>query len=136
MKRISVDKPGEGRIQWKKLGKGFFRLPNRIIKPGQVFWAHPDEIPVEFGDAIVPLVPEDLKEEVPVETSLKRRTRRMSEPSQELPVEEVVEKPVYNIVRRNETSPWYDLFDAEGKKMNAKALRLEEAEEFKESLEE
>ena len=75
--------PGEGKIQWRKLGRGFFRLPNRIIKPGEVFWARPDEIPLAFRDMIVPIDSKELKEQPkaparPVRTPIEvRQARRM-----------------------------------------------------------
>lgn len=49
------------RIQWKKLNGGFFRMPNRIIKQNQLFWATPEEIPLAFRDTIVPVHPEELQ---------------------------------------------------------------------------
>lgn len=142
----SVDKPGDGRIQWRKLGRGFFRLPNRIIKPGQIFWAHPSEIPEAFRDTIIPVDAKELKEEkktqLPTRASLQaRREQRMVRRNtilQQKKEEETIDavKPKYNIIARGEGSPWYDIFDENGKQMNAKALRLEKAEEFKKSLEE
>jgi hypothetical protein len=138
--------PGEGKIQWRKLGRGFFRLPNRIIKPGEVFWARPDEIPFAFRDTIKPVDASELKEKTkvpsrPVKTPVdvrKQRMMRRAPVAKQNKEEEITDaiKPVYSIVSRGEGSPWYDIFDENGKQMNAKALRKEKAEEYKKSLEE
>lgn len=142
-----VGTPGEGKIQWKKLGRGFFRLPNRIIKPGQIFWARPNEIPQAFRDTIVPVDPKELKEQPKtpirsgrtiVEVRQERRMVRRNPAPEEKKAEEIVDavKPKYTITPRTEGGTWYDIFDEKGKKMNAKALHLDKAEEFKKSLEE
>jgi len=46
----------EGKIQFQKLGGGSFKLDRRTkIKPGQKFWAFPEQIPVNFRDTVVPV---------------------------------------------------------------------------------
>lgn len=95
----------DGKIQWKKIGGGSLRFGNKIIKPGQEFWAFEEEIPLAFRDVIKPL--SDLP-----------KTK----------VEKVEAKPLeFTLKRRSETSPWWDIIDLNGKKVNEKALRLEEA---------
>lgn len=146
MKRI-IGTPGEGKIQWKKLGRGFFRLPNRIIKPGDVFWARPNEIPQAFRDTIVPVDPKELKEQPKtptrsgqtiVDVRQARKMVRRNPIPEEKKVEEITDaiKPKYTIIPKTEGSTWYDIFDGKGKKINVKALSLDKAEEFKKSLEE
>lgn len=110
MKRTTAT---EGRIQWKKLGRGSLRLGNgKIIKPGQEFWAFEEEIPLAFRDLIKPLgdLPKTKVEKVeaaPLEFTLKRRSK---------------------------TSPWWDVMDLNGKKMNEKALRLDGANKLIDEL--
>jgi len=106
----------EGEIQWRKMGGGFLHLPNRIIKPGDVFFARPADIPKAFRDTVIPLDKEELRsvEENPVELIL-------------------VNKPEYTKVKR-EGSNWWDIVDAQGKVINEKALREPQAEEYLQSL--
>ena len=51
MERIEDD----GKITFKKIGGGALRWGNKLIKPGQVFRARPDEIPENFKDVIIPM---------------------------------------------------------------------------------
>ena len=66
MKR-SKEVVDDGTILWKKVGGGSFRMPGKIIKPGQKFRARPDQIPAGFRDVVIPLekIPDgkDIKEE-------------------------------------------------------------------------
>lgn len=39
-------------FRWRKLGGGSLRLPNRIIKPGEIFTAAAEELPKSFMDAL------------------------------------------------------------------------------------
>jgi len=82
----------------------------KIIKPGQVFEAFEDEIPVGFRDVIIPLEPIPAKEEVHVE-----------------PV-----PPEYTLKHRS--GGYYWIVDSNGKTMNEEALKKEEAEELIEKL--
>lgn len=43
------------KVRFQKLGGGSFRLPGRIIKPNQFFWAYPEEIPQAFRDSVKPV---------------------------------------------------------------------------------
>lgn len=131
--------PGEGKIKWKKHGRGFFRLPNLIIKPNDVFWAHPDQIPKAFRDTIIPVNHLDLKEDKPpqVKTDTPARREHLQRRRANAPVKQedlVAVKPVYTKVSRGEGNPWFDIFDANGKKLNEKALRSEQADEYMKSL--
>lgn len=102
--------PDEGKVKWRKTGGGSFRTRNgKIIKPNQVFMAHPDDIPEGFRDVIVPVHPED--------PSFKPEKPR---------------NPKYEIV--SGTLGWYNVIDENGKQMNEKQLRQDKAEELVESL--
>lgn len=56
---IKDEKPKEGQVKFHKEGGGAFAVTidgrRRIIKPGQSFYAHPDEIPAAFRDVVVPV---------------------------------------------------------------------------------
>jgi hypothetical protein len=106
-----------GKIQWKKMGGGFLRLPNRIIKPGDIFWASINEIPSAFRDQIIPLDINDLKK------------------GEDKPAEEIIPEVVslYTKVQRPDTN-WYDIFDAQNKRVNEKALREDQVDDYLKSL--
>lgn len=96
--------PNDGKIKWRKIGAGVFRMKNKIIKPNQTFMARPDEIPETMRDIIIPL--DTLPEEKPVE-----------------PI-----NPGYSL--KGKGAGWYDVVDGRGKAMNEKSLRLEEAKKL------
>lgn len=99
---------GEKR-KWKRLGNKSFRMANgRIIKPGQIFEATEEEIPKAFRDLIV------LAEPAPPEPSLS------------------VSSAGYQI--RHRGSNWYDILDPQGKVVNEKALRQDEARKMLDDL--
>lgn len=99
-----------GAIRWKKLGGGSLRLDNHIIKPGQIFTARKDEIPEKFLNSLQALAPipeseMDKNEPVPSKYTLKERGNN-----------------------------WYDVVNADGKPLNEKALRKDQADELLKSL--
>jgi len=99
----------EGAVRWRKVGGGSFRMRNgKIIKPNQVFWATPEEVPMGFRDTIIPL--SELPEEKPTE----------------------IIYPTYQIQVR--TPGWFDIVDQAGKVINEQALREDKAKEMLERL--
>ena len=106
----------DGKIRWVKEGRGVFRLKNHIYRPGEVFWAHPNEISSQFRDLIKPVDP--LPVEPPVEDSV---------------ANQLIVKSAYTKVKR-ESSNFWDIFDGEGKQLNEKALREEQADDYLISL--
>ena len=67
-------------IRWRKTAKsGTFRMPGKIIKPGQTFTARPSQIPMAFRDTIKPLDPLLKKEDKPVVSSTAYRMEFWSE---------------------------------------------------------
>ena len=97
------------KTKWKKLGGGSFRLRSgRIIKPNQTFDASPDEIPAAFRDIVVPVTP------LPPAPKLD------------------VQAGAYQL--RHRGSNWYDILDGQGKVVNEKALRQDEARKIIEGL--
>lgn len=99
------------KIRWKKMGGGSFRLfSGKIIKPGQVFRANEEEIPVSFRDVVTPL--------------------------DDLPPEEkaaALEPQVYEILHKG-AGRWVVL-NPEGKIINDGYLTREEALKLKDELE-
>lgn len=59
----------DGRIHYKKVGRGSFRFNGKIIKPGQTFMAYPHEIAKTFADLIIPL--DEIKETPPEQIKVK-----------------------------------------------------------------
>jgi hypothetical protein len=106
----------DGKIRFRKEGRGVFRHRGHIYRPGEIFWAHPSEISMQFRDMIKPVDPAELPVDGLVDVK-----------------EELVIKPAYTKVKR-ETSEFWDIFDGEGKQVNEKALRKEQADEYLESL--
>lgn len=114
---ITTGPRADGKIPFRKEGRGVFRHRGHIYRPGEVFWAHPNEISMQFRDMIKPVNPADL----PVEGSVADVK------------EELVIKPAFTKKKR-ETSEFWDIFDGEGKQVNEKALREEQANDYLESL--
>ena len=125
-KSNTVQNAGEGKVRWKKIGGGSFRIGNRIIKPGESFSAFPSEIPKAFRDVVIPLngdvvfKDEKKKEELAKQTGGK--------------------KPAF-IIEKREGSPWWDVFNVQEvdgkevrKKVNEKGLIEEKANKLKEDL--
>lgn len=99
------------KLKWRKLGGGSFRLANgRIIKPNQVFDASIDQIPEAFRDTVIPVDPESLPKETPIQ----------------------VASPGYKVV--SPSPGWYNVVDSQGKKVNEKALRQDQAQKLVEQL--
>lgn len=106
-RNIVVEKP-----RWKHTGGGFFVLrDHRIIKPGQIFQAFEYEIRPAFRDTI-------------------KLIEKLPEAERDLIIPAI--KPVYSLRKRG--GQWWDVIDANGKVINTKALKKEDAEEIIKSL--
>lgn len=102
-------------IRWRKLaGSGTFRMPGKIVKPGQVFTARPSQIPKVFRDTIKPLAPMLEKEEKPVVSATDYRMEFWSEDG---------DVAFYNVVQV-----------ASGKAINESPLPKAEAEKLMKEL--
>jgi len=100
----------DGAIRWKKLGGGSLRLGNHIIKPGQIFTARKDTIPEKFLNSLQALDPI---------------------PESEMDKNEPVSS---NYTLKERGNNWYDVVNADGKPLNEKALRKDQADELLKSL--
>jgi hypothetical protein len=107
------------KISWKKVGRGSFRLNNRIIKPGEVFKAYPDEIPQAFRDSIIPL--DDIGNLTP-----QQEPAKLIQPKD-------IKKVEYKIIPSGRKG-YFDIESSTGKKMNEKPMREETAEKLIEDL--
>jgi len=110
-------KTKDDKIRYRKIGGGSMKLVKgdgkpgyRIIKPSQVFRAHPDEIPEGFRDLVQPL------DEEPI-------------------TPEPTPKPSKYVLKRRGNSNWYDVVDEAGKKISEKALQRQQALDFITKLE-
>ena len=109
-----MERTAEKKVRWKKIGGGSFHMVDeqgkqRIIKPGQTFAAYPHEIPQAFRDVVVAL--ETLPEHKP-------------------PPPLAGKDPVYKLKARSGGGGWYDVVNPNGKVLNEKALKKEEAEKL------
>lgn len=93
--------PPPGAIQWRNKG-GTFRMPGKIIKPNQTFWAKEHEVPQAFRDVIIPVNPIPESSGVTVATAGYRL--------------------------REKSAGLFDIVDGQGKILNEKALPKEEAQ--------
>jgi hypothetical protein len=115
---------------YKKIGGGSLRIrtggKSRIIKPNEIFKAYPSDISAAFKHLVVEIDEVDKTIIVPAkaETII---------PSEEEKIEVV--KKLYSIKRRGK-SMWYDIVDSNGKVVNDKALRKDNAEELLKALNE
>jgi len=119
--KTNIAKPEEGKVLWKKIGGGSFMLGNRIIKPGQTFWAFPHEIPKSFRDVVISSDPNAVFE---AEAKKDKEVVKSSE----------VKKLEFKIQPRKNSKLWYDIVDSEGKILNEKALKKEAAEKLVKDL--
>jgi hypothetical protein len=112
-----------GMVRYKKIGGGSFYATlngeRRIIKPGQVFDARPEEIPEGFQDMVM-----ILDEKVAAAEAKKEKGNKAAPPS----------KLKYFVKKREKGVGYYDVVDGTGKIQNEKALRKDKAEELLDKL--
>lgn len=100
------------KVWFKNFGGTHRAKDGRIIKPGQKFKEYPENVPEQFRDKI--------------------------RPTEELPPEPPV-VPVtggYTVRARENAIGWFDVVDADGKAVNEKALRPDDADELVKDLNE
>jgi hypothetical protein len=112
--------PMPGMILWRKTGRGFLHRPNRIIKPGDVFWAFPHEISRAFRDTVIPVDPAKLEKLEPTPDKVM--------------ADDIPGVPLDFTMKQRSNSEKFDIFDGSGKKINEKGLPQEKAEEYLKSL--
>jgi len=116
----------EKAVQWIKKGGGSLRIDGKIIKPGQKFSALPSSIPKGFRDLIKPLEP--IPYVIP-EPGAKKASAPIP-----IPKTIKVTEAAYKVEPRPNSKTWFDVVDAQGKKLNEKALTQEIANQLVEDL--
>ena len=106
MKRGTVVKEGE--LKWKKEGGGSLRFGGRIIKSGEVFMAHPDDIPKAFKNTLTCLTKGETGKSVPPEG-------KEVDPDKSV---KVVYEISLNEAKSTLDGEFYDVVDAQGKVMS------------------
>lgn len=107
----------EGKVHFQKVGRGSMRLKNgKLIKPNQKFWAFEWQVPQGGKDLLIRL--DD------------------SPPSTPLPEETPVKAVEAEFTLDALAGGWFNILDADGKKINEKSLRRDEAEEHLKTLNE
>jgi hypothetical protein len=105
------------KLRWKKLGGGSLRIAiggqNRIIKPGEEFWAEASELPKSCMDLLQCLDATGLKA-----SEVKERSK-----SPVIPV-------VYTLQKVEGEKDLWNLVDTEGKVLNESLLSKESADEL------
>lgn len=97
-----------GQVKWVNNGGPFYMKDGVRIPNGEIFFAHPNDVPKAFRDTIVPVDPNALSNASPIEDAV---------------------NPTYSIKQRGASSN-YDIFDGQGKRLNDKNLTQEEAQEL------
>jgi hypothetical protein len=113
-----VVEDGPKLLKWKKLGGGSLRLKNRIIKPGETFFAALEDIPKAFLDSLECLDGKAAKKIA--ETKITKE-------------EKAPETSVYALVE-NEDHTW-NVLNPEGKVINEQPLTETAAQDLKLALE-
>ena len=109
-----------GLKRWRKLGGGSFYLKGRIIKPNQVFQAELADIPKGFRDVVVL-----------VDSKAGKAVGEVLQDFLDIPDVPVAEV-VFTLKKKG--GAYYNVEDADGKVMNEKGLRKEDAEALIKSL--
>jgi len=123
--------PERAKSKFKKTGGGSFILAGKMIKPGQIFEAFPEDIPEAFRNLLIPI-------------SGETNWEKQKEKASNIVVEkEKVVKPVYKLAQHGKGPLWWDIVtetgkDAEGnpiyKVLNEKALKKEVAQGLLEDM--
>jgi hypothetical protein len=111
-KNVKKNQAKRKKVRFIKTGGGSFRMgpeyKNRIIKPGQIFEAYPEDIPKAFRDVVKPVTP-------------------LPEPEEE----KIPDSTTFVIKPKGKSKTWFDVIDTSSEKpINEKALRKEEAEQL------
>lgn len=127
--QTQIPKPFEDtspKLQWINTGGGSFRTKNRIIKPGQVFLATINEIPIAFRDTLK-LVDEIKGGATPEQRVEQEEKKQLADANAK-----VVQ---YEIKPRGKSTYLFDVVGTNGKVVNEKGLKKPDAEALKASLE-
>lgn len=105
------------KLRYKKITRGSIELFGRLIKPGQIIWAYPEEISEAYSKDFTILDSKDIQELAKSENK-----------------DIFIDERVYEIAEK-ETHGWYDVVNSSTKKpINEKSLRKVDAELLRDSL--
>ncbi len=122
------DPPERQMLKFKKIGGGSFVLKGKMIKPGQIFEAFPEDIPPAFKNTIMPL-----------SGTIDWELAKKEESSQVKVKPQDVVKPLYKVVPHGKSPLWWDIVTETGKDengepiykvLNEKGLKKEVAEDL------
>lgn len=119
----------KGEAKYRKSGGGSFRLLEKIIKPGQVFYAKPEDIPEAFKDVL------DCLDDIQEAKEIKGGPKTRSKLEKTLVIAEYALK--LNEGASTKEKPLYDIISGEGdeeKVINESPLTKEDAEATIEAL--
>jgi len=131
MERIKNEVMEQGKTRFKKLGGGTLRFGGKIIKPGQVFTAFPNEIPKSFRDLVIAL------------DGNVAWTENENKKAELAPPVIAGNKTAYTLQPHGKSALWYDVVTVIGKDdkgepilkvLNEKSLKKEVAEKLIEDL--
>lgn len=123
-KSKSVQEEAPALLTYRKLGGGSLRLPGRIIKPGQVFKAKPEEIPAGFRNLVQLISDEETVKAVSKAKEVE--AKKLQEP-----------EDLFVIVPVEGKEGFFNVINSVDKKaINDKPLKEKAAKDLKASLEE
>lgn len=125
----------DGMKCYEKTGGGSFRAANRIIKPGQKFWARPELIPSAFKDIIKETAP-DKKAVILHTDSPKVEGKQVNKTDEVVPEKFKVEKAKDEngeVIKKGDAA-LYNVVGEDGKVVNEEPLRKGKAEKLLEDL--
>ena len=107
----------EGKVHFQKVGRGSMRLKyGKLIKPNEKFWAFEWQVPRGSMDLLTRLDDSPPVQPLPEETPV------------------VIEETEFTL--ETLAGGWFNILDADGKKINEKSLRKDDAEEHLKTLNE
>ena len=107
---------------WKKIGGGSLRLGGRIIKPGQVFEANPEEISKGFRKLVIPQSADAVFTDKAPSAAPEPPPEKIVKPKYSLK-----ERPGYTMEQKGKSPLWYNVLNAEGEVITEKAVKKAEA---------
>jgi hypothetical protein len=109
---VTPSRPGfRPKLRYQKMGLGSLHLFDSIIKPNQIIFAYPEDIPIQYKDVLVCIDSPEMQDWAEREADV-----------------DLVTEALYKKVER-ETKGWYDVINISSEKaINEKGLRDVDAE--------
>ena len=113
-KNIQGKKP-----RWRKVGGGSLRMGNRIIKPGQIFEALPEEISSPIRKFVIP---------ISGDASFKETEKKETVVIPGVAPKYTVKKKEFTMEQKGKSKLWFNVLDGDGEVVNEKSLKKEDAQ--------